>query len=125
MHPKDLTHYNECLVALKAMVSALGMSSIRPKERVRNELKQAEQELQNLKVQTFLKSEIENAKVEMIRIKGWQLFRDQSKREQQILEQEAQIKNLQLQSEENKLSQIKSQQSKIDKLNTQLKTLYY
>lgn len=129
-------HYNQNLDALKSLARQFRISTLSPKERLENEIRDAESELRSIQSRTFFKSELDAANIEltriqnsqflkneyddanseMNRIKQWQFMRSQSDRESQINRQQNLLNQILSRAEQQKSNKINEQQSKINYL---------
>ena len=125
MHSSLRTHYNKNLEGIKSIAHQCLISTKTPKERVQQELYQAEIKLKEIQNQIFLKSEITAAQSEMNRIQQWQLLRSESEKQSQIDSQQYKIRQLLLRSENEKTAQIKNQQNTINAIKTKLQQIDY
>lgn len=125
MHPSLRSHYNKNLEGIKSIASQLSISTLSPREKVQQELNQAERKLKEIQNQVFFKSEINLAHAEMNRIQQWQFLRSEADRQSQIANQQNKIKQLMSKSENEKATQIRNQQNTINALKTKLQQIDY
>lgn len=113
-------HFNKNLDALKSICTQVGISTLTPKERLQQELRQAETKLNDIQRQTFYSAEINNAKNELSKINEWQFLRSQADKDSQINTQQKKINQLLANSSQEKATQVRNQQVKITNLKTKI-----
>ncbi len=119
------SHYNKNLEGIKSIASQLSISTLSPRDKVQQELNQAERKLKEIQNQVFFKSEISAAHAEMNSIQQWQFLRSESDKQSQIANQQNKIKQLMLRSENEKATQIRNQQNTINTIKTKLQQIDY
>ncbi len=124
MHYENKVHFNKNLDALKSICSQVGVSTLSPKERLQQELKQAEAKVNDIQKQTYYAAEILNAKSELARINEWQFLRSQADKQSQVNAQQRKIDQLLTKSSQEKAAQLKRQQTKINDLKTKILQTY-
>ena len=119
------THYKKNLDGIKSLAIQLGISTLSPREKLQNELRNAESKLKEIQNHTFLKAELLNYQAEMSKIKEWKFMRSKSDKEKQINSQQLKINNLLKKSEDEKRSQISIQNSNIENVKSKIKNAEY
>jgi len=119
------SHYNKNLEGIKSIASQLSISTLSPRDKVQQELNQAERKLKEIQNQVFFKSEISSAQAEMNSIQQWQFLRSESDKHSQIANQQYKINQLKLRSENEKTTQIRTQQNTINAIKTKLQQIDY
>lgn len=120
MHHDNKLHFNKNLDALKSICTQVGLSTLSPKERLQQELRQAESKVNDIQRQTYFVAEINNAKSELARINEWQFMRSQADKLSQINAQQRKIDQLLTKSSQEKAAQLRMQQTRINDLKAKI-----
>ena len=125
MSPILRSQYNENLAGIISIAKQLNISILSPKDKVKQELKMLEIELDQIQNKYLYIAEINSANVIMSNIKEWQLFRLQSERVFQINQQQGRIDHLITKSKIEKELQILKQQNRIKAIKSKLQITEY
>jgi hypothetical protein len=93
---------------------------LRKKEELEWDIKKAKQELKNIPGTLFFATELAEAQEKLRDIKKWKLFRTQSKKEEQIKQQEAIVDKIMKKGEKEKQKEIVAQTNLIANLESKL-----
>jgi hypothetical protein len=118
-------HYKNNLSGIKNLAGQLGIPTLSPKEKIQQDISQAERKLRDIQNQVFFQSEITTANNELARIKEWQFLRSQADKEEQIRFQEIKIRQIITKGEQEKASQVNLQKRRISDLKVKLQQTEY
>jgi len=113
--------YNKNIEILKSIARQFGLSTLPPENRINNEIKNLESEIELTKNSVFLKGELKAAEIKLVKLKIWRFFTINSK--EKIKKQQEIINELAKKSEQEKVMKIKYLKNEINKLESKLKDL--
>jgi len=119
------SNYLENLEGIKTIAKQLNISTLSPKGKLENELRQAERKLTEIQNKMFYKAEKADAHNEMERIKAWQFLRSEADKQQQIKVQQQKTKNLSQKADTEEKLQTVRQEAIISDIKSKIQTADY
>ncbi len=119
------TYYKQNLEGIKSLAEQLAISTLSPRQKLQDELRQAEYKLKEIQNTIFFQSELTYENNEMNKIKEWHFLRTQEDREKQINDQQRKINYLIERANFEKKSQIIKQQTLINDIKSKIQKAEY